>query len=94
MKIGLDLRFLKSNSHYEKFVYNFAHHLIAQDTENSYTFYVSRKLDISGKNLRGIIYDSSLDNYFAQKKFGDFLEKIEKNDLMIFFDENVPQNYK
>lgn len=94
MKIGLDLRFLKSDTYYEKFVYDFARTLVHNDNKNDYTFYVSHKLEISAKNLKGIIYDSSLDNYFAQKKFGDFLEKTEKNDLMIFFDENVPQNYK
>jgi|GEM_PF-1153745 len=69
MKIGLDLRFLKSNSDYERFAYDFAKNLVTQDDTNDYTFYVSKKLDISSKNLRGIIYDTPLGNYFAQKKF-------------------------
>lgn len=94
MKIGLDLRFLKSNSDYERFAYDFAKNLVTQDDTNDYTFYVSKKLDISSKNLRGIIYDTPLGNYFAQKKFWNFLKKTEKNDLMIFFSENIPNNYK
>jgi glycosyltransferase involved in cell wall biosynthesis len=94
MKIGLDLRFLKSNTCYERFIYDFAKTLVNRDEKNNYSFYVSKKLDISAKNLRGIIYDTPLNNYFAQKKFWEFLEKTEKNDLMIFFGENIPSNYK
>lgn len=93
MKIWLDLRFLKWSKYYESFAHDFARELLKQDTVNEYTFYVSQKLDIGAKNLRGIIFTSKIEDLRNQKKFGKYLEKDEENDLMIFFDENVPMNY-
>lgn len=94
MKIGLDLRLIKGKTYYEQFMHDFALNLVHKDSWNDYTFYVSQKLDIGAKNLRGIIYNKDPLNFLEQKRFGTILKKEEKNDLMIFFNEYIPLNFK
>jgi len=94
MKIGLDLRLIKGKTYYEQFMHDFSKALIYSDEESQYTFYVSQKLDIGAKNLRGIIYNKDPLNFLEQKRFGTILKKEEKNDLMIFFNEYIPLNFK
>ncbi|MCD5380520.1 glycosyltransferase [Candidatus Gracilibacteria bacterium] len=94
MKIGLDLRLLQSSDHYSTFIALLLQKLISTDGEDTYTLYMSANTNAQ--------FPSSINVELIKEEPGTFAEQLyfsrklskDKNNLMIFFNEEKPLRYK
>ena len=94
MQIWLDLRLLHSWDKYNTFIAVLVQHLIHNDTENTYTLYLSDKTHTKFPPQLKVEYIKEEPGSIAEQiKFNSKLKK-DNNTLMIFFNENKPLFYK
>lgn len=94
-KIWLDLRFLSQDDYYSSFIYELADFLIKETPEYFYNIYINShfsNIKFSENSKIFITNKNSLDIKW-QLLFWKTLKK-QKNDLIIFFNYNLPFNYK
>ncbi len=94
MKIWLDLRLLKSGDTYSTFIALLLQKLISIDNINSYCLYLSAKTKAQfPESVQVEMVSEEPWSIAEQLKFSHKLSK-DKNDLMIFFNEQKPLRYK
>jgi glycosyltransferase involved in cell wall biosynthesis len=93
-KIWLDLRFLESWEKYSTFVAILVQHLIHLDTDNTYVLYLSDQTKTKFPDKLKVEYIKEKPwSLLEQIKFNNKLKK-DNNDLMVFFSDKKPLQYK
>lgn len=93
MKIGLDLRFLKSQDLFSDFIEELAIELINKSPENEYNIYTNSDLKIEkSENIKIHKINIQVWSLKEQTTFYKILKK-DKNTLMLFFDIHKPVMY-
>ncbi len=94
MKIGLDLRLLKTGESYSTFIALLLQKLISTDGDDSYTLYLSAGSNANFPDFVNVeLIDEKPWSFSEQLHFSRKLKR-DKNDLMIFFNEDKPLRYK
>ena len=94
MKIWLDLRLLQSSDYYSTFIALLLQKLISTDWEDSYTLYMSADTKAQFPSFINVELIKEEPGTFAEQlHFSRKLSK-DKNNLMIFFNEEKPLRYK